>query len=153
MVGLDEQQQQREIDGVTYRVFPLPFGKGKRVAQRLLRVMAPIFAAAGVARSQLEQGANVLASIPAALNEADLDFLEDTFADASHFLEPATGNWIGLGNKTTRDLHFAARYDRFLAWLVFSLEVNFSSLFRGGVVRQAIGTVRELIAPATSGSK
>ena len=146
-IGLEAQEQQRIIDGVTYRVWPLPFTRGRRVLQRLLKVLGPIIAAGGLAESKFEQGAAVLGALPDALSETELDFLENTFADQSHYLAPNGSEWIALASGANRDLHFAARYHAYVAWLIFSIEVNFACLFRGGVIKQAAESLATLVAP------
>lgn len=147
MPGLEDQAQERMIGDATYRVFPLPYSKGKKVALALLRVIGPVLKAASLGGTAQEVGAEVFNALPLALSEADFDMFERTFADVSFYLGPDGSTWVPMAAPATRELHFAARYDAVLAWLVFHLEVNFASLFRGGVIKNSVEGLKDLIAP------
>jgi hypothetical protein len=152
-MGLDERAQEREIDGFTYKVQPLPFGIGRKVLVRTLHVIGPILKAlaANGRGTKWEQGAAALAAIPEALSDDDLRFLGDNFGDASWFRHPENGNMVGLVAKT-QEFHFAARYAAFTAWILFALEVNYAGFFSGGVMKDAVAHLRNL-APAPSPSQ
>ena len=123
-MGLEERQQEKEIDGTLYRVTPLPFGIGQKALMRLLKVLSPVLSAA---LSDNSQGA-MLSAIPGALTEDDLAWFARTFGDASFYQEG--GKWVPLVTKN-QELHFAGRYETFFRWLIFSIEVNFSGFFSG----------------------
>ncbi len=120
-MGLEERAQEREIDGRTYRVLPIPFGKGRALLVRVLQLLRPLLASSG--------GGEALASLIGELNDADLKLFAEAFGNAS-FVADGQGNWMPLVPQN-QELHFAGRYGEFLRWLTFCLEVNYGSFFAG----------------------
>lgn len=146
-MGIEDQAQEREIDGFTYRVNPLPFGAGRKVLMRVLRVLGPVIVAAADGGSQAQQGAAVLATLPQALSDADLDHFAKTFGDASFYRGGGSGvDWVPLVEQN-QEQHFAGRYAAFTAWLLLCLEVNYAGFFTGGVLKDAVAKIKTLVNP------
>lgn len=143
-MGLEERQQTREIDGVVYRVTPLPFGTGRPALMRLLKVMAPVLSAA--LAEPTNANAALLAALPTALSDDDLAWFARIFGDASQYQDGS--RWVPLIQQN-QELHFAARYEAFFRWLLFCVEVNFGGFF-GGI--KTASDVVDLVTLATAPS-
>lgn len=128
-MGLDSKAIEREIDGVTYKVWPIPFGVGRPVLIRLLGVLSPVLA--GVFKASTKEGmaAAVFDSLPSVLSDADLSYFSKVFGDAAQF-KNERGDWQPLVEKNQGD-HFAGRYLAFFQWIVLACEVNYASFFAG----------------------
>lgn len=107
--------QEREIDGVKYRVTQLGAVDGRAVLLRLLKAFGPSAAAM--------LGDNIAEAV------AKLNLSED---DLSYFCQQfGQKTFVVLGDKTPRldnvfDEHFAGRYRAMILWLGFAVEVNFA---------------------------
>lgn len=125
-MDLSQRAEEREIDGVNYRCWPVPFGVGRPLLVRAFKAVAPAFAAAFRGGTAHDGGmAAALESIAASLDDADVSKFAQAFGDASSYWgQNAKGDaWIPLVTQV-QNLHFAGRYDAFLGWLVFAMEVN-----------------------------
>ena len=122
-MGLEERAQDREIDGVTYRSWPLPFGIGQKALLRTIRVLSPIMAV-------LTRGdqAAVFDVLPTALTDEDVAYFSDIFGKSSKYKDGE--NWVPLLT-SAQELHFAGRYSAFMRWVVLNMEVNFAGFFDG----------------------
>lgn len=141
-MDLSTQSQERTIDGYTYRVQPLPFKAAKSILMRLLRL------GAGIAGSGANGMGAAVAAVMDKLTDTDLDAMAKAFGDASFYREAETGGQGAplIADKGIQDQHFAARLDAYLAWIMFSIEVNFARFFRGELLRAA----GEQLATATA---
>lgn len=125
-MDLSARAEERIIEGVNYRCWPVPFGVGRPLLVRAFKAVAPAFAAAFRGGAKADDGmAGALEAIAGTLEDTDIAKFAQAFGDASSFWgEKKDGEgWIPLVS-TTQNLHFAGRYDAFLQWLVFAMEVN-----------------------------
>lgn len=114
-------QKTTTIGDFEYTVTQLGAKTGRAVAARLAKVLAPLTKA----ESQ-DEGREALAELLSSINEADLTYLCDTFSARTSYRD------LGDPSKQpelsqTFDVHFAGRYGAMLKWLMFCVEVNFSS--------------------------
>ncbi len=128
MNSLDLQKQQRDIDGTTYEVTPLPTSIGLKALVRLLHIMSPVLAAAAKDGSNQDKVGGMLAALPTALSEGDLEYFTSIFGAQSKYQDGP--NWIPL-LKQNQELHFAGKYGELFRWLVFCVEVNYKNFFVG----------------------
>lgn len=129
-MSLQDRMQERTIDGVLYRVTPLPFGIGQQALMKLIKALAPLFSAASA-----KDNTAFIAAIPSALSADDLAWFCRVLGDGGgakdYLCQVKDGEaWATLVDKR-QDTHFAGRYDIFGKWLLFCLEVNFRSFFDG----------------------
>lgn len=150
--AINEKKQTREIDGTTYEAWPVPFGVGRPALVRLVKIASPIIE--GVARGrELGWGevAGLFSALPSAFTDDDLVYFARIFGNASRYKGTDANSveaWIPLVERN-HAAHFAERYHVFLQWLVFHLEVNFTSFFVG--MRGAdFGLLRKMMAPSPS---
>lgn len=148
---------EREIDGVTYRVQPLAFSAGLPILKRLIDIVAPIAAAALRGGSANGMYANVLDVAPQAFTEKDLERFADAFGPRSQYLNDA-GQWVTLiknAKVDNRETHFTGRYLAFMRWLIFCVEVNFAGFFNGATKEgesdeSPIKRILKMVAPEKS---
>ena len=120
--------QEREIDGVMYKAWPIPFAKGRPALVRLLGIVGPVLSKITNAKSA-EAASALFSALPASLTDADLTYFANLFGDASAY-KTIDGHWAPLVDKT-QATHFEGRYLAFFQWLGFCVEVNFSGFFTG----------------------
>jgi hypothetical protein len=145
-INLRERTETRVIEGVTYRCWPVPFGVGRPLLVRAFKAVAPAFAAAF--RSGAGDGgmASALEAIAGSLDDADVAKFAASFGDAAEYEEDDKS--IPLVSRN-QDLHFAGRYDVFLQWLMFAMEVNGFARFFSTLRDEATPTAT---TPTASGS-
>lgn len=143
-MDLSTRAEERIIDGVNYRCWPLPFGQGRPLLVRAFKAVAPAFAAAFRGGASGEAGmAGALEAIAEHLDDSDVEKFARSFGDAaSYWGEKKDGEgWIPLVS-ATQNLHFAGRYDAFFQWLIFAMEVNgFARFFN--TLKDEAGSVRD----------
>jgi hypothetical protein len=86
-------------------------------------MMAPILGA--VATKDINA---IMQALPQALGSGGLRFLAGAFGDKSEYKDGEV--WRSLATEG-RKRHFAQRYDAMVNWILFAVEVNFSSFFTG----------------------
>lgn len=111
-----------QIGETKYRVTPFSTSKGFEVMSHIT----------GLLRSAVASGASnkeeVIAQAIGSLTEKELVYFTNTFAAVTDINTPKTGaNWPGLSQLV--ELHFAANYGEWCAWLAFCLKLNYGSLF------------------------
>ena len=133
-MDLSTRAQERIIDGVNYRAWPVPFSVGRPLLVRAAKIAAPAFAAAlksagepaSTGAQQAAQMSGALEAIGAYLTDTDVVKFADAFGSASSYWGEKKGGeegWIPLV-VANQDMHFAGRYSAFLQWLQFNMEVN-----------------------------
>lgn len=144
---LESQAIEEEIEGFTYKLVPLPFGRGRRALMRLVRVMSPILSATfrdGEQLDKLRMISRALEVLPQSLSDDDVTFFAKEFGDCSSYLDGS--KWVPL-LPAKQEQHFAARYLAFLRWLSASIKLNFGNFF-SGVMSGSVGL--NLVAPGTT---
>jgi hypothetical protein len=138
------EAQTREIQGVKFRVQPLPFKPARKVLVRLANVAGPALAHLASQTASLgDLGlARAVSSALAAVSDDDLEWLADLYGERTQ---------VGLDGKAPgpfldaerRDELFSdpARFPLFFAWLGFCLEIQFVG-FSG-----VLGSVKAASAP------
>ncbi len=118
--NLRAKAQRRDIDGVTYEVWPLQHSVAQKILLKFLRAL-------GAAASAVDgsDGAQ-FAALAKALPDEDIAFIAAKFGDASACEED--GKMVPLV-AMKQDMHFAGRFDAYLRWLLFAAEVNFAGFF------------------------
>lgn len=125
-MDLSTRAQERIIDGVNYRAWPVPFSVGRPLLVRAAKIAAPAFAAALKSGESAAQMSGALEAIGANLTDTDVVKFADAFGSASSYWGEKKGGeegWIPLV-VANQDMHFAGRYSAFLQWLQFNMEVN-----------------------------
>lgn len=105
----------KSIDGFEYQIQQLGAKQGKTVMARMLRVFAPA-----------AEASDPIAKLAAALTDAELDFLCDTFAKVTQF-SAADKPQAVLRLSDFFDDHFAGRYGAMVKWLWACVEVNYGT--------------------------
>jgi hypothetical protein len=123
LTGLRAQRQEREIDGVMYEAWPLPFRVGMPLLKRTLDIIAPIGSAVMAGGDKA-----VFDVLPTAFTDSDVSRFAKAFGANARVKEGDA--WIPL-MEAKQDLHFAGAYPRFMKWLLFCMEVNFSGFTDG----------------------
>lgn len=114
--------EKKQIGRHTYHVTQLGARDGARTLARLAKLLGPAFAAMSDGRE-----AEALSSLTERIGPDDLDTMIDVFAPCTR---------VDLAGKMPLlsdifDAHFIGLYDEMLGWLVFAVQVNFSSIFGG----------------------
>lgn len=133
MADLRDRAIEEEIDGVAYKVWPVPFSIGRPALVRLLGILSPILAAAF--RGGTRDIAGVFEALPAALGDSDLQYFGKVFGDAAQYKNDK-GDWCPLVDKVQAD-HFAGRYLAFFQWIVLAVRCNYGGFFDG--IRSGVG--------------
>lgn len=126
---------ERDIGGVQYKCKPLGFSAGLPLLKRLLEIVAPVMAAGLRGQRAFDRMANVLDVLPTAFSLDDIARFSKAFGNCSHYLSES-GQWVLLlnnGKVNAQETHFTGRYDAFLKWLIFCIEVNFAGFFSGAM--------------------
>ena|ERR1700682_1471034 len=105
----------KPIDGFEYQIQQLGAKQGKTVMARMLRIFAPA-----------AEASDPVARMAAALTDAELDFLCDTFAKSTQFSAAAKPEAV-LRLSDFFDDHFAGRYGAMVKWLWACVEVNYGT--------------------------
>lgn len=143
MLGVEE----RKIGDNTYVVTQFGAKEGRKVLFRLTKMLGP--AMAGLVKGGFS-GAGVgiaLQTFSESAQEADFDFLCESFAKATVVKQPVTstaGSEIKIALEKVFDTHFRGHYGNMLLWLAFAVEVNFSSFF--GEIMSGEGPLSALLA-------
>lgn len=135
MVDLSNRAQEREIDGIRYKVWPIsmkPHGTAALV--RLIKLISPVLASVLKADTKAAMGAALFEALPNTLTESDIDYFAKVFGDAAQYLNDK-GEWAPLVDKVQAD-HFAGRYFALFQWIAFAAEVNYGNFFVG--IRSAV---------------
>jgi hypothetical protein len=127
-MGIEDRQQTREIDGVTYIVNPLPFGVGKKALLRFTRVAGGALGGLEAGGDKAKMMLSLVAAISTALSDEDVDYFAKIFGDASWYVDGQKNVPLLTVN---HERHFELRYTAFFEWLAFCVEVNFSPFFSG----------------------
>lgn len=142
MDDLSAQAQEKEIDGVTYKSWPISFSKGRPALMRLLGILSPVLSSMVGAKSKADTAAALFGALPASLSDADLAYFAKLYGDAAQY-KGEDGNWVPLIEKS-QPAHFEGRYLAYFQWLAFCSEVNFAGFFTG------MGRVAKSDAPAAT---
>lgn len=130
-------QETRVIGDYTYRVTQLTTTAGQEVLVRLTKMAGPSGASfieglAGAATIDIE--AALASGLAEAVREAslrlsaeDLKFVTTAMSKVTEVLIEDRAPQLSV----LYEQHFAGRYDEWVAWLAFALEVNFKSFFAG----------------------
>lgn len=128
------EQQDRIIDGVTYRVGPLTAAVGRKLLVELKTILGPTLAEIVRGAGSLDMSekslldmdlgpiANAIAAFAEDVTPEKYEHIVTTLAGQSQYSE-AGGNFIAFKMNTE---HFRGRYLSELKWLAFALEVNYS---------------------------
>lgn len=137
MPDLSDRSQEREIDGVMYRVWPIPMKPhGTAALVRLIKLVSPVLGGMLKAGTKQEMGAALFDALPSSLNESDVDYFAKVFGDAASYLNDKN-EWAPLVDKVIPH-HFAGRYFAFFRWIAFAAEVNYGNFFDG--MRSAVAS-------------
>lgn len=128
-MGLDEKAQTRTIGDDVYRVHPVAFGVGRKALIKLVKIVAPMLAAASAPGTKDDKIAALLTALPESLSEDDVEYFADVMGAAS-WIDHADGRQQALV-KQNRELLFGHKYLEFFQWLGFALEVNYAPFFSG----------------------
>ena len=139
--------------GFTYTVRQFGAKEGGRMLVFLGKLMGkPIGDAVSAGRElDLETVGRVIAGLADAVSEQDFDRLVDAFAKQTDVSGGQYTNAVPLNTEGVFDLHFAGAYAELGAWLMFAVEVNYSSFFSelaGGKVSDLAAALR--VSPAAS---
>lgn len=143
-MSLSDKNQEKEIDGFTYVVTPLPFGVGRQALMRLIRVVSPVFSAA-LGGGKVE--AAIFNALPLALSDDDVVYFAKVFGDASRYKD---GEKLVPLVSQNQELHFAARYKAFLQWLIFCVEVNYKDFFVSSMSGSGVADFMATLTPSPS---
>jgi len=119
------KSETKTIGGYTYKVTALNAVDGRKVFVRMTKAVGPAIAAASDGNE-----AAALGVLIDGLNEADLDFFCEKFAEVTE----VWGGDYGDKGRTLKNVfmsHFSANYFEMCEWLAFAFEVNYSSFFTG----------------------
>ncbi len=127
---LETQDVDREVDGVVYRLRPMPFGVGRRALMRLVKIVSPVLSSAFKAGEgdKLAMIARALDALPSALSDEDLAFFAKEFGNCSWYQDG--DKWVPL-LVARQETHFAGRYLAFAQWLAENIKLNFGPFFSG----------------------
>lgn len=120
------KQEEKTIDGVTYKVTQLPAKKGHRNLIKLVKMASPAMAGEVNLDTDLSSKES-LDSIGAALMALDPDNVEsllEDFAKAT-IVQTDGDKWPCLWD--IFDIHFAGNYAAMYKWAIFALQVNYKS--------------------------
>jgi hypothetical protein len=132
------KRETKTIGEHEYAVTQLDAVKGRRVATRIAKILAPVV---GAGSAETGDMAKALQALVAGMTEEDVDSLCDVFAASTDVQIPGEKRSPKLS--AIFALHFAGRYDEMVEWLLFCIEVNFSSFFaRAGLKRASIEDVQ-----------
>ena len=145
MADLSTKAIEEEIDGVMYKVWPLPFSVGRPALVRLLGVLSPILSGVFKAQSEAGQAAALFEALPAALTDADLAYFGKVFGDASQY-RTASGDWAPLIEKIQAE-HFADRYFAYFRWIALAARCNYAGFFAGIKSGASAGGLFQMMTP------
>lgn len=134
MADLSLKAQEKEIDGVVYKAWPVPFSIGRPTLVRLVGILAPMLARM-VSADGKEVSAAVFETLPSVISDADLTYFAKVFGDAAQYRNDA-GDWVPLVEKN-QAAHFEGRYLAYFQWIVFCARVNFEGFFTG--IKSGVG--------------
>lgn len=137
MNNLEAKAIEEEIDGVLYKVWPVPFSVGRPALVRVIGLLSPVLSSMLAAKSKQEMGAALFSTLPASMSDADLVYFAKLFGDASQY-KNSEGNWAPLVDKV-QSAHFEGRYLAYFQWLALAMRCNFAGFFSGlkSVVKDA----------------
>lgn len=129
------KQQERDIDGVKYRCYQLPFTPSRQLMRRLFNLAGPTFGAAikgnRTLKSILDTEVNLgaaLSSLAERLSDEDVDYVHGLLAKQCEV--SLDGGWQKV--EAVAETHFAERgMKHWFSWLRFCLEVNYGDFFGG----------------------
>lgn len=129
--------ESRAIGNSVFHVRQLGTRVGRATLTRLLKTLGPAMGAflegRDLAKIEGEPSgsamAKVLAELSGSLSDEDLDYFCRTFGEAT-LVETEAGRQVPL-TLETQELLFAGKYDELFKWLLFCLEVNYSSFLAG----------------------
>ena len=115
------------VGGQKYRVTQLPYKKARSLTMRLMKYIG--------------EGASDMASIPANLNEDDLDYLEDlVFGEYCHW-KNEQDDWVPMTSAFVEE-HFDGKIGEYFQLLGICLIENISD-FMSGLDVEALGTLMQ----------
>lgn len=140
-MGLEEQMQEEEIEGVRYEAWPLPFSAARGI---LLKVSRALGAAAGAVDGTSTQQVGAILS---SLSDKDIAQISEAFGNASRYHDGT--NMVPL-IASAQELHFAGRFDSFVRWIVLCVRVNFSGFIDGARRARIAADIAKLATPTPS---
>lgn len=129
-MGLEERAQTRTIDGIEYKTHPVTFGVGRPLLLKVAKAAAPMMKAIATNATRVATGgdaevqsamAEAFSAIISNIDDRDLAQMAQAFGDVSSYFDGK--NNVPLISMT-QEMHFAGRYDAFVQWLLFCMEVN-----------------------------
>ena len=115
------EQQDKEIDGVVYRVTPLGMNDAQKILLRIGKLVGP------AAMGSVTNANDLARAIAAAIDETVIIGILDALRDKTN-VRYSDGRELPLRNEY--NAHFAgAGMVRWLPWLAWALEVNFGPFF------------------------
>lgn len=139
-MDLMDQKQEREIGGVKYQAWPLPFGVARPALVRLIGLSKPLLAGYLRGTDKADKLAGFLDALQ--FTDDDLKYFSDKFGDASRF--QSGDQWAPLV-AGVQDQHFAGRLLEYFQWLTFCIEVNFASFFVGVKSGSGVDALRTMM--------
>lgn len=137
--------QTRRIGAYDYTVTQLDAIRGRRAFVRLTKILGPAIAAGGT-----KGDSAAFEAFFDHLSEAEMDYFCDLFADVT----AVSGGSFDKRAPQLKDIfltHFAGDYASMMSWLIFCVEVNFSSFFAsvGSLFAQLVGGNQASSLPPT----
>lgn len=119
-----KHEQRKTIEGVTFCVTPLGYGKARKAFVRLTKAVGPALASgAGVKPEDMDVQA-ILGALVDNVDDSDLEWFAEAFGTATKF--STDGDKFPFLRGPEREVLFTGRLLLFFQWLAFALEVNFS---------------------------
>lgn len=135
--SLEDRAIEEEIDGVMYRVWPIPMKPhGTAALVKLIKLISPVLGGIFKAGTKAEMGAALFDSLPSVLSESDVDYFAKVFGDAASYLNDK-GEWAPLIDKV-QSQHFAGRYWAYFKWIALAARCNYAGFFDG--MRSAVAS-------------
>jgi hypothetical protein len=143
--------QETTIESRRYRVVPLGAGRGLALGTMLVKALARGLEHVPTLESLVVNvPGGVIADIAAHLEEAQIERLNTTMADATQCeLVPGDGGLVPLAKHFDR--LYAANYEEWAAWMRFCIEVNYGFLGKLLAKVQVAGAAPPAASPAASG--
>lgn len=127
------REEDREIDGVTYRCRQLAFTPSRKMLRRLFHIVGPTVGSAlqggGALNEVLDEDVNLggaIASLAQRLSDEDVEYVHSVFVKQCD-VKRGEG-WQSLSDVS--EVHFAEHgMLHWFKWIGFNLEVNYSDFF------------------------
>jgi hypothetical protein len=149
----------KTINGTKYKVTKLPYGLGKTLLLRLLKILGPAFAQAVAHAPELK--GKTLGNLPISqlgpafgaavkqllegLNEDDFDLMVETLGEYTSIVgEKGVERRL---DEAEREFRFSGNYGELFSWLYFALKVNYLNFSKGrDMLKHVLAKAQELQA-------